>query len=697
MATIDELISRKPKNRKEAETLVSDINKKIAEVQAIRPTGAPEAQQYLLEGVRLTQRGYDAKLKNLRDRLTYVTTYYITNDPFATQEKSRADQLYPQYNNWRSQIKDDLQILRNARNKALTFDEKENLDLWIKDTEKRLAQFDDVLPKLASGVVPTNLPPNYVAVNLNKAKTTPPFSAAPAPTTQPSPASTNISNITTKEQARQEIARLRQRANTLKGLVGEKSGNTVLYYEAPGAPGMSKGQRDSILAGVEARIDALNNKFFAETPAAPAAAAPGMVGTGLTAGQRGEQGILQNLGRETEPVVPADETPIIGDETPTVVDITPPGETPERITTPDVVADTTPEVVSDTAPIATPTGPAYTDPATNVTYQPGQQIGGEDRSLPNGGGVVNGVYIPPGIDYTWLGQQVPSDWEQAAQELYGGYYEMLKQVPELGRLLKEAFQKGWEPGSTSFQYALEQTDWWKTTNASARAWQEKLIRDPATATTELNTRVALLRGVAQDMGISLSPETLEQLATDSIILNFQLTSQYEDVIGSEARKSAGGVSQLRYGYVGNSIRESARKYGISLSDTTFNEWVDKIAVGAESQQTFESYAQQIARNLYPALNNGFDRGLSFADMTDPYAQVASRILEIPGAQVDFTDPKWAAAFTMKDTKGQQMQMSFGEWADYLRTDPSFGWEYTDDAKNRAYTVVNRLGELFGAA
>jgi len=52
---------------------------------------------------------------------------------------------------------------------------------------------------------------------------------------------------------------------------------------------------------------------------------------------------------------------------------------------------------------------------------------------------------------------------------------------------------------------------------------------------------------------------------------------------------------------------------------------------------------------------------------------------------------------MKDDKGNPMQMSFGEWADYLRTDPSFGWEYTDDAKNRAYTVVNRLGELFGAA
>jgi hypothetical protein len=171
----------------------------------------------------------------------------------------------------------------------------------------------------------------------------------------------------------------------------------------------------------------------------------------------------------------------------------------------------------------------------------------------------------------------------------------------------------------------------------------------------------------------------------------------EDLVGSEAVKSSGGVSQLRYGFVGNSIRESARKFGVSLSDTTFNQWVDKIATGAESIETFESYANQIARNLYPSLTAGFDRGLTFGQMTDPYAQVASQILEIPTTQIDFTDPKWAAAFTMRNDKGEQMQMSYGEWADYLRTNDSFGYEYTDQAVNKAYTIVNDLAELFGRA
>jgi len=409
----------------------------------------------------------------------------------------------------------------------------------------------------------------------------------------------------------------------------------------------------------------------------------------------------QGIFGETLPTTPAGGAALTGGLVSVNIPDSVSTEPPDKIETPEETdEDTTgdkPDVVTDKIPgmVSTQTGPTYTDPATGVTYQPGETIGGEDRTLPNGGGVVNGVYIPPGIDYAWLGQQVPEDWESAAKELYGAYYEMIKQYPELGSLIKNAIQQGWS--DDKFQYELEQTNWWKTTSANTRNWETLLIQDPASAQVQLDNRTALLRDTAQRLGITLSSESLARIAEDSIKLGLELTSQLEDIVGSEALRSVGTVSQLRYGYVGNSIRESARKYGVALSDTTFNEWVNKIAVGAESQETFESYAQQIARTLYPSLNNGFDRGLSFAQMTDPYAQVASRILEIPGAQVDFTNPKWAQAFTMKDDKGNPMQMSFGEWADYLRTDPSFGWEYTDDAKNRAYTVVNRLAELFGAA
>lgn len=42
-----------------------------------------------------------------------------------------------------------------------------------------------------------------------------------------------------------------------------------------------------------------------------------------------------------------------------------------------------------------------------ATAQPGDIVGGPDRRLPNGGGVVDGVYIPPGIDFGALGGGQP--------------------------------------------------------------------------------------------------------------------------------------------------------------------------------------------------------------------------------------------------------------------------------------------------
>jgi hypothetical protein len=509
-----------------------------------------------------------------------------------------------------------------------------------------------------------------------------------------------------KNEARAEIKRLRDRITFLRGLVGERQPDgTVLYFETAGAPtGMTQAQLDSVIRASESMIAELNRRWFAEggatppssTTSPPIAIAPSDTVPASTS--------PSTVPASTSPVTTTPGAEMAGPPAPGSAPFTPqPGQnvfggTPVTPTTPapGQTIPFAPQPASTNRRQEAPrTGPAYVDPQTGATIQPGGQIGGEDRTLPNGGAVVDGIYIPPGVDYTWLANQVPEDWKTAAQELYGAYYDMIKNDPQISKLLEDAIKLGYS--DAKFQAELEKTDWWRKTTANARQFQVLETTDPATARAQLDNRIALVRETAQRMGVTLATSSLESIARNAINLGFDLTAQVEDLVGSEAIRSAGGVSQLRYGYVGNSIRESARKFGVALSDVTFNEWVNKIAVGAESQETFESYAQQISRTLYPSLAAGYDRGLTFAQLTDPYAQQASRILEIPAAQVDFTDPKWAQAFTMKDEKGNPTQMSYGEWADYLRTNPSFGWEYTDDAKNRAYTVVNRLAELFGAA
>jgi len=167
-------------------------------------------------------------------------------------------------------------------------------------------------------------------------------------------------------------------------------------------------------------------------------------------------------------------------------------------------------------------------------------------------------------------------------------------------------------------------------------------------------------------------------------------------VGAEILK-AGPSTQLSQGYIGNKIRGDALKYGIRLSDSTFTNWTEKILTGESSDQMYNDYLLNQAKMLYPALSGGFDRGLEFGEMTDPYAQQASRLLEIPTGQIDFTDPKWAAAFSQMDKDGNQRQMTYSEWDRYLKTTPAFGFEYTDQARNQALDLVGRIGRLFGAA
>lgn len=343
-----------------------------------------------------------------------------------------------------------------------------------------------------------------------------------------------------------------------------------------------------------------------------------------------------------------------------------------------VVDPTTGQNVPNVSP--TPTGTTPTG-ATTVTAggTGGQAVGGTPTGT-----------VPPAP----AAPVVPASWEEAAREQFGAYYEVVKNLPEVMKIIERDMTVGLS--DAQFQAELEKTTWWRTTTASARAWEEDKARDPATVQTRIDNQLAALRNQSLGLGLRLRDDVLAKLAEDSLRFGWSATV-INNTLGAEALRSAGGVSDLRRGYIGQTIRATAGSYGVPLSDVTFNEWVGKIATGQENEASFQAFALDIAKNLYPSLAPALDKGVSFRAITDPYRQSAARILEINPESVDFADPKWAQAFTFRDEKGNQTMMTYGEWNDYLRTTPTFGYEYTDGAKERAFTVVNRLGELFGAA
>lgn len=288
---------------------------------------------------------------------------------------------------------------------------------------------------------------------------------------------------------------------------------------------------------------------------------------------------------------------------------------------------------------------------------------------------------------------VPPDWEKAAMELYGGYYSIVQSVPELKDLVLKATQEGWDPAK--FQYQLRQTSWWKTTTDSARQWDMAAQIDPASAEQAVVARIADLQNSAlSNFNVQLDETQLRKLATDSLRGGWN-EQTISNAIGLVASQTEMGFGQLASGYIGQNIRQTANQYGLRLSDDVFNQWTTDIATGKATSQTFQQYALETAKTLFPGISTQLDSGQTFQQIVDPFRSSASQLLNISADSIDFLDPKWTKAISNVDQSGQQRMMSFSEWADYLRNERSFGYEYTPDAQEKAFRVANQLANLFG--
>jgi hypothetical protein len=291
---------------------------------------------------------------------------------------------------------------------------------------------------------------------------------------------------------------------------------------------------------------------------------------------------------------------------------------------------------------------------------------------------------------------VPPDWEAAAAEMYPQYYAVVKNIPEIADLLRRSLgPPAWSP--QKFDAELRKTNWYQTTSASAREWDLKSAADPATYQRLVDDQVTNISTQALNFGIRLSDETVQKLALDSLRWGMGEQAIINSIGMAATAGGTAGATQLREGYYGQSVRRIARQYGVTLADDTFNSFVNRIAVGDETMDSFQDYALNIAKALYPAIADQFDAGRTFNDITDPFRQIAASTLELNPEEIDFTDPKWVTPITYQpDPKtGEQRLMNLAEWGQELRTNRAYGYEYTTNARNQAYDVVERLANLFG--
>jgi hypothetical protein len=286
------------------------------------------------------------------------------------------------------------------------------------------------------------------------------------------------------------------------------------------------------------------------------------------------------------------------------------------------------------------------------------------------------------------------NWEMLAAEFYPAYWAIVQNNPEVRELLRQSITEGWE--RTKFEAKLFETNWWKTTSESARTWDVLVSTDPAEADRLVQQQITDIRQTALSYGVRLTDSEITELATDAKRGGFT-PQQIVNAIGMLAlERGTEGMTSLKEGYYGQQMRKFMSSYGVTLSDNEFNNRLNEIAVGAASLDEFQDYAMGLGKTMYPALAEQFDAGKSFEQLTDMYRQKASQVLEIDADSMTFTDDEWRKAVSFNDEKtGEERMMTYSEWTNYLRSTPSFGYEYTSGAKEKAYTTANRIANIFG--
>jgi hypothetical protein len=291
---------------------------------------------------------------------------------------------------------------------------------------------------------------------------------------------------------------------------------------------------------------------------------------------------------------------------------------------------------------------------------------------------------------------VPYDWETAAQELYPQYWAIVKNNPEIAQLLRDSLgPPAWS--DAKFQAKLYETNWWRSTSASVRQWDTASQLDPATYQEKVENQKSVITQTALDKGIKLSDETLTELATNSLRMGWTNQMIVNSIGMSAVEGGTTGMSQLTQGYYGQQMRQYASQYGVSLADTTFDSYINKIAVGEENLNSFQDYVMSIGKSLYPTLTEQFDAGQTFATATAGYQQIAANILERDPNSISMSDPMFVTAVTYQpdQTTGEQRMMNMAEWGEYLRNDDQLGYEYTSEARSRAYATADKIANMFG--
>lgn len=294
-----------------------------------------------------------------------------------------------------------------------------------------------------------------------------------------------------------------------------------------------------------------------------------------------------------------------------------------------------------------------------------------------------------------------------------GYQAWILQDPQVAAALLVGAIGNWD-GNT-FLGVLEQTKWWQQHNENQRAWLEISGTDPATARELLLQAQDKILATSKALGVQLTAGQLAQMAytvasnsatqTGVITNRLGFTSEQIDAMVAGAYRynnktpQGGDAAQLF-----DAFQKLSAEYLVPMGQNAIGQHVQNAIHNYSGQgdflggstAAFENYMKQQAVSVFPTMAQAIKEGMTPYQWTEPYRQMAGSVLEKNPNSIDLTSPEYRWMIDQVDPKtGQRTVATIADAQTKLMADPRYGYQYTQTARDQAYTIVDKLAQTFG--
>lgn len=241
--------------------------------------------------------------------------------------------------------------------------------------------------------------------------------------------------------------------------------------------------------------------------------------------------------------------------------------------------------------------------------------------------------------------------------------------------------------------AILQTNWYHTTQASARQWDALKSTDPASADARRREQEARINDMRAAMGIHPDPEWVRNEADQALRMGWsedqirdQLAAQlqYNPNVGQAVGSISTTMAQLK---------ETASNYYIKLSDDSAFDMAKAVVSGEHSPNDWIGIWQNQASQQFPAIADAIKKGITPKQYFSPVQDRIAEQLGVSRDSIDLMDPKWSPVIDTTDDKGVRRPMNYSEVDTFTRSTDD--WKKSTKGQDAGLGLYRTLATTFG--